>query len=847
MTHATSEDGAKAHFTAWSKEIPFRNHHFTGRVAEMERLRSGLFRESAAVIDQPPQALFGLGGVGKTEIAAEYAHRYRTDYELVWWIRAEQEMAVVNALIALGRRMGLPGFRAEERDSSARLVIEALENGKPYQHWLLIFDNANNAGMISDYIPRGRGHVIITSRDSHWRKTLGVAGIEVGEFSPAETLEFLVKRVPSFSQNAAVATELANELGHLPLAAEHAAAYMIETGTSPTEYLSRLRENAHELLASEVDIPYPLAVAATWGVSRQAISAEADDLFQLLSFFAPEPVAEELLFQPSRLRELSLDLGRAIRNITEFRTAVRQLARFSLVKIDGVLNVVQMHRVVQAVTRGRLQREQPELAQTLAHAVHALLAASDPGAPGRDDSDPLYERSRAHLVSAGALDCPDSEVRQLIINQVRRLHRRGGFSESLTLGERALETWKGLFGRDDRQTLALAIEVGIATRLNGQWERAYDLNSDTLHRLKAFGEDDQIYLLCALSHGVDLCVLGRYQEALDNDLALLPRFERVFRPEHESTIRVRNNIAVSLRCLGRFAEAMEHDLEALRFREGTLGPNEDQTLTSRFAVARNLRRMGRYDDALDMIREVDALLVQLAAPWDALRVFTALDLAVSLRRSGFFQQAAAQAEEALQKQTASAGPEHRMTLLVATNVINDRRLTDNLAGAEELGEQTVAGWVKAAGDRHPNTFAARANLAIVLRARGNLRGARELNEHALAGFREHFGDEHPSTLVVMLNLASDLAGVGEVRRARELGEAAYQGSGRVRGERHPCTLASGANLSVDRLADGDPEGAAELREFVLQAYRDARFTEHPEARLALQQGRINLDIEPMMN
>ncbi|MFI6905028.1 FxSxx-COOH system tetratricopeptide repeat protein [Nonomuraea sp. NPDC050394] len=847
MTLGASEGGARSRVTAWGKEIPFRNPNFTGRIAEIEELRRGLARESAAVIDQPPQALFGLGGVGKTEIAAEYAHRHRGDYDLVWWIRSEQESAVVNGLVALGRRMQPPGFRAEERDYSAQLVIEALEKGEPYGDWLIIFDNANNAGMISEYIPRGRGHVIITSRDSHWRKALGVAGIEVGEFTPDETVEFLSKRVPALAGRGAEAATLAAELGHLPLAAEHAAAYMNETGTSAAEYLTKLRDNAHELLAREVDIPYPLAVAATWGVSRDAISPEADTLFQVMAFFAPEPIAEELLAQPAKAGDLPGELSRVLGDVGELRQAARQLARFSLAKIDGVLNAVQMHRVVQAVTRSRLMREDPEQAERFRHAVHLLLAGSDPGAPGLDESDPLYERSRSHIVPSGAVESADATVRQLIINQVRRLHRRGGFFESLSFGELALDEWKLRFGENDRHTLALAIEVGKATRLSGHWERAYALNLDTLERLRTFGEDDQTYLACALSHGVDLCMMGRYQQALDNDLDLLPRYERVFRPEHEFTLQVRNNIAISLRCLGRFEEALEHDRIALTMRENMFGPQEDQTLTSRFAVARDLRRMGNYEQGLDMIRDVDQLLVRMNAPWDALRVFTALDLAIALRRVGYHQQAAAQAEETLTTQIASKGPDHRMTLLVSTNVINDRRLIDDLAGAQALGEQTVAGWVKAAGEDHPNTLSARANLAVVMRVRGNPRAARELNEQALEGFRRHFGDDHTSTLVVMHNLASDLAMMGAVRQARELGEAAYEGHRRVRGGFHPCTLATGANLSVDRLADGDEEGAARLREEILAAYAETLSNEHPEARLAAQQGRINLDVEPMMS
>ncbi len=245
--------------------------------------------------------LYGLGGVGKTEIAAEYAHRFRGDYSLCWWVRCEREALIVNSLLSLGRVMQLPDFRMEERDYSVGLVIDALNRGEPHADWLLIFDNATNAEMVTRFIPQGTGHVIITSRDSHWRKALRVDGVEVAEFESAETVEFLRKRVPALSVVVAApdadngegeqagpaneerlrdATELAKELANLPLAAEHAAAFLVETGTSAQEYLRLFRDNAHRLLATDVDISYPHAVATTWSVSRGTIAPEADALFK---------------------------------------------------------------------------------------------------------------------------------------------------------------------------------------------------------------------------------------------------------------------------------------------------------------------------------------------------------------------------------------------------------------------------------------------------------------------------------------------------------------------------------------------------------------------------------------
>jgi tetratricopeptide (TPR) repeat protein len=854
--------------TLWGREIPFRNPHFTGRSRELDELRKRLVDGSTAVIAQPGVPLYGLGGVGKTEIAAEYAYRFRDKYSLCWWVRCEQEDLIVNSLLNLGRMMRLPDFRVEERDYSIDLVIDALNRGDPYAEWLLIFDNATNAETVTSYIPQGPGHVIVTSRDSRWRKSLRADGIEVGEFQPAETVEFLRKRVPALrvlgvapeaaqaelaaaeAENARrgrEAGELAAELANLPLAAEHAAAYLAETATSVPKYLELFRENAHRLLATVVDIPYPQSVATTWSVSRGTISPAADALFELLAFFAPEPIYEELLLQPGKVPSLPDALAHVLTETSECRRAARELARFSLVKINGVRNVIQVHRVVQAVTRGQLMREDPEKAVEYRGIAHAVLAASDPNAPDRDDSEEAYERSRQHLVASGALKSDNPLVRRLVINQVRRLHKRGGFSESLNLGEPALAEWRDRFGADDRQTLALAVEVAFALRNIGRWEEALALNADTLDRLLSqFGEEDQAYLTCARSYGIDLGILGRYAEALEHDMRLLPLYERVFLPAHVDTLHLRNNIAISLRCLGRFDEALEYDRQTLAERERVLGHTDSSTLTSRFAIARDLRRMGRFEEALDEIRAVNDILEHKGEPWNEFRLLVATDLGVSLRRVGFYEEAAEQGEMVLQRHVAMLGEQHRETLRAATNIINDRRLIDDLKGAQELGERTLAAWEKTVGPDHPNTVAARTNLALALHARRNPQAARELNERALTDFIRIFGEEHPSPIVVMTNLASDLAVLGEVRRARQIGEHALELSRRVRGDTHPCTLATAMNLSLDRRADGDATGAQELREQVLAQYPQVLGPEHPESRLATNYGRVTIDIEPMM-
>jgi tetratricopeptide (TPR) repeat protein len=849
--------GKRLHHTyIWGSEIPFRNPHFTGREAELRTLREQLQTDGSAVIRQPPTALYGLGGVGKTQIATEYAHRYAEDYEVVWWVRSDQEDSIQASLVGLGVRLRVPDVTPGDRDRSLRLVIDALQSGDPYSRWLLIFDDVTQPNKLRRYIPQG-GHVIVTSRISEWRQVLNTDGIEVREFARADTVKFLRERVPQLVRNsddpaaeaaaAAAADRLADVLGDLPLAAEHAASYLSQTGSPVSAYIEAFERDAHSLFGQDADMfATNLAVATTWSVARLSLSPEARELFQLMAFFAAEPIPEENLIQPGRVAldpELPAPVQKVLSSRTELKRAQRELARFSFISVYGQRNVAQLHRVVQAVTRARIEKESPDLANTLRQTVFALLAATDPEGPEREQNDPIYERTIRHLLPTGALESENKLLRNLIINQVRRLRMRGGNREALSLGEAALEHWES--DPNDIQTLAMAVEIAIAKRSLGQLEEAFALNADTLQRLRDHhGEDEETYLICANSYGADLRRHGRYEDALAHDLSLLPAYDRVFSPGQFRPLSLRNNIAIDLRCVGQYQEALEYDTLVAADRERYFGANDLRTASSKFGVAQDLRRLGRYEEALEVSREIVDLMEARNEPWNFDRLLIYGALAVSLRRVGFYVEAHELAEDVYRRYVEYAGEEHRATLLMATNLMCDRRVVDELVQASELGEATVMAWEKVAGQGHPNTLNARANLAVILRMRGYPAAAQEMNQAALEGLSRLYSYHHPMMLMVMTNLASDLAAVGDVRQARQIGEEVVAKSQDTRGSRHPVTLAASANLALDLRAAGERDAAHDLESQTLAVYDEVLTPEHPQTRRARQQGRVNVDIEP---
>jgi hypothetical protein len=185
--------------------------NFTGREALLEELRAGL---TGAVTVVLPHALHGLGGVGKTQVAIEYAYRNMSSYDVVWWIPADQPELVRSSLAALAPHLGLPPVATSGVQDAANAVLDSLRRGKPYSRWLLIFDNADQPEDINKLIPRGPGQALVTSRNHRWQGIVGT--IPVNVFSRAESVEFLAKRVPKAITSSA-ADQLAEELATCPL------------------------------------------------------------------------------------------------------------------------------------------------------------------------------------------------------------------------------------------------------------------------------------------------------------------------------------------------------------------------------------------------------------------------------------------------------------------------------------------------------------------------------------------------------------------------------------------------------------------------------------------------------
>ena len=839
----------------WSTEIPSRNPNFTGRVAELRALRSNLVRSARS--RPPAQIISGMGGIGKTEIAVEYIHLYRDKYEIIWWIRAEHHDRVRDALVKLGERLesrlAAPG---SGRDRTIAAVLEALESGiRP--NWLLVYDNAAQPLDLQRYLPMcpPGGHIIITSRLQNWPGYIQADSVRVSPFTAEEAVSFLRRRVPTLGVDGIIgkdedirrtqeAGRLAAALGHLPIAVEHAGAYLTETNHSVDDYLIQFAENAHGLLSVQPS-DFPASVSATWTMSTRLLTSDAQHIFNLCAFFSPEPIAAELLLDKAETISDPPGLREFLSSTPRFRAATSQLNRLSLAKVDGARDQIQMHRVVQAVTKGQLRQNRQDLYLAYQAAVDTLLAESNPGNPDRGGNDAIYDLSLQHLESdRNFLNTSDPALQRLIIDQVRRLHLRGSHVEAVQFGQDSLRVWRERLGQDDLQVLTLAVEVAMAMRLDGHAADARQLTWETLTLLERHhGEEHEVALLCASSYGADLRARSQFGEALELDLTLLPKFERVFGADHERTLNVQNNIAADYRRLGRFREALEMDERTYQGRLHLLGANDLRTLVSYNAVARDKRGLGLYQESLDIARMVVRTFEEASGRENPDWLEARRGFAAALRKAGHHWSSLQESEDVVQRYRDYLGPDHMDALRAATNLINDRRAVGDLDHAEELGWEAHDRCWKA-GFPFEIGHAVLVNLASVLRAGGRPDEARRYDVQAREGLIETYGELHPFTLAASVNYASDLAACGELAAAIRIGQDSLANCRNTLGGNHPDTLMAGANLAIDEAASGNQAEADQLLADVLRRYERTLTAEHPEARAAALRTRLTAEIEP---
>ena len=640
--------------------VPPRNPGFTGRDGLLAGVRQALLSGGAAVV----QALAGMGGVGKTQLAAEYAHRFASAYDVVWWIAAEQTALIGEQVAALAAGLGCAGPDAD-MGAAGRAALGELRRR---DRWLLIFDNAEDPQDLAGWLPGGAGHVLITSRSRGWAEL--AVPVEVDVLARGESVAILRDRAGLAEVDA---DRVAAVLGDLPLAIAQAAGYLAETGMGAGEYADLVGPRAVELLGEGRPSSYPRSLAAVTVLALDRLAGQdlaAAEVAGVCAFLAPEPLPAQWF--PGAAAELPPVLAGKVADPVAWRQVLGRVSRSALARADR--DGLVMHRLTQAIIRGCLPPEQATATRALAEAILAASRPADTDAPG---TWPAWARLLPHLLALDPAASGNPGLRQLASDAARYLIVRGDFRGGHDLASGLYRQWGERLGPDDLDTLWAGHELGFALRQMGRSGEARQVSEDTLARKRrVLGEDHPSTLATATGVGNDLRALGETQAARELDEDTLARYRRVLGDDHPDTLAAANNLAAGLYALGETQAARELDEDTLARKRRVLGDDHPDTLTS------------------------------------------ATDLAVDLCALGETRAARDLDEDTLARYRRVLGKDHPSTLTSASNLAFDLRALGETQAARDLDKDTLARRRRVLGEDHPDTLTSADNLAIDLRELG---------------------------------------------------------------------------------------------------------------------------------
>ena len=689
--------------------VPHRNPFFTGREALLYHLHQQLQTQGISALAQA--AIHGLGGVGKTQTALEYAHRFGQHYQFVLWAVAESGPAIRTAYLSIARELGLVGVQADFE--SAILAVKAWLSRE--DRWLFVFDNADDPALLRPYLPSARtgGKVLLTSRAKSFAKVGIREPFRVETLEHEDAVKFLIERTGNTDSEAAA--ELATELGYLPLALEQAAAYIETVGGSFADYLTRYRRQGVALFAkSKPSTDYPDTVATTWTLSFAAVreaSPASVELLTAAAFLVPDSIPIEIFIRGGSAFGglLAQKLEGADEERLVFWELLEPLERYSLAERLSA-DAFKLHRLTQAVIKDALGAEgRRESATRVVRALNAAYPEVE------FKTWKLCERLQPHARPASEF----TREQKLQCTEAGGLFRRAGYF-ALERGDHtcaklftklSLEICEHALGSEHPVTLSARSNLAETLYALGDLADARRLGEQILESRKGvLGSEHPDTLTSRNILAGILYALGDFTGARDLQQQTLEIEERVLGKEHPETLSARNNLAATLRALGDLADARKLHEQTLEIRERVLGSEHPDTLQSSNNLAETLRALGDLAGAMKLHKQT------------------------------------------LQIRERVLGDEHPCTLQSRNNLGLTLWGLGDRAGARTLHEQNLEISERVLGAEHPDTLQSRNNLAATLGVFGDLAGARKLLEKNLEIRMRVLGAEHPDTTMSIWNL-----------------------------------------------------------------------------------------------
>nr|WP_225954006.1 FxSxx-COOH system tetratricopeptide repeat protein [Kibdelosporangium phytohabitans] len=665
-----------------------------------------------------------LTGAGKSELAAEYAHRRGSAHEVVWWIPSAHPALVRIALVRLAGRLKLPV------GPSARAAVPAVLDALRARDSLLIFDNADRVDDVRPFFPAGPGQVIVTAHaparnavDVPWPRS---------QPDPEQITDLV--RICAFFADGPISRGLFAGAPDLPSLPGFAA-----TALRDPVLLGRAIRQLTAAGLAKVDhrndtfqLTHRPRQAEDLRLDAQLVLANAD----------PNDPAEAGNW--SRYADL-LPHVLASDAIASADPRIRGLTTNTI----AFLSTWGDPDDARAMAAGAVDRWRGSTRDALVASRWLARTTSQAGQPEEAAriGESAVARAREHL---GA----DNEDTVLSIRSLAEdLCAAGQFASALAWGKDAYQRTRGRFGEDDPDTLEAAGTYATALRFSGCFETARDLDERTAHRKSVVLGENHSATLCSLnSLALDLIACGSWLEAcqIQEDVVLRAR-------EHTGltdpmTLHATQTLAIARRLAGDAANALPLGQVALDGLTGRYGEDGPEAIAAAMNLAVTLRALGMLEEARRLGLHVHQLGQRAWGQYHPFTLAAATNVAVTLHVLGELSTARGLNEKAMNRMRSALGDDHPFSLVCAANLANDLARAGQYAAARDLGRDTLERSRRVLPVDHPHIDAVATNLALHLRGLGQLDESAELQRRSVANLRRTLGSAHPATKGAAENL-----------------------------------------------------------------------------------------------
>lgn len=780
--------------------VPYsRNPLFTGRGEILHHLHERLNQPHRVELTQS-WALTGLGGIGKTQIALEYAHAYRQEYRFIFWANAATQETLSGDILAIANLLQLP--ERNEQDQKRRL--QAVKRWfATHQEWLWILDNADEVTAVQDVMPPGgSGHLLLTSRAQAWGSL--AQQIEVTTLGKVEASLFLLRRAKRLAPDAflsqvskdqlSAAETVALELGFLPLALDQAGAYIEEVGCSLLAYLELYRAHRQALLLRRGHVPtnHPEPVATTWSLSFQKIeqaNSAAADLLRVCAFLEPDTIPEEVFTEGGQ--HLGGVLQGVATNAVLLNEAIEILRTFSLVQRHAETRILSIHHLVQAVLKDSMEREiQSHWAEHVVRAINAVF-------PQRIEMAtwPCCQRLLAQVQTSSMLirdyTFTFEEAISLLFRAALFLQDTACYEQAEPLHQQVLDMREQLPGPD---YLDIAISLSHLADLayyQGKGELAETLFQRALHlQEENLGPEHPDVANTLVGLARLFTVQSKYEQAELLFQRAIPLLERALGPEHLDVANALLRLVRLYDLQGKYQQAEPLSWRALHIRIQALGPDHPDVAFALLRQGSLFAGLEKYEQAEPLYQQALLINERVLGP-DHPNVASVLNnLAVLFQEQGKYEQSEVLYQRALQNWERAFGPDHGNIAFALTNLALLFSLQSKYEQAEPLYWRALAINEQQWGSEHVEVATVLHGLANLYREQGQYEQAGPLYRQALHIRKRLLGPENLDVAETQHDLATFLEKQGRWDEAASFLEQALSIRTQLLGEAHTQTIAT---------------------------------------------------------